>query len=163
MLRPALQPRLTSIHQIRLIATPTLGPQADTKLTNPFKSDNDGEVLRVSVSKSAAEKLNSIKETDKNPNLILRVAVESGGCHGFQYLLSLKDQNTIDKENDSVFERDGARVVIDKTSLEILRESTIDYTTELIGSQFKVVDSPYASSSCGCGSSFSFDPTKKTA
>ncbi|CAN6651884.1 iron-sulfur assembly protein 2 [Trichomonascus vanleenenianus] len=145
------------------VSTPTLGPNAPdpfTKITNPFK-DEDGKLLKVAVSERAAEKLNEINKKDNAPNQILRVAVESGGCHGFQYLLSLKDASTIDTGVDTIFERDGARVVIDSTSLEILKDSTVDYTTELIGSQFKVVDSPYASSSCGCGSSFSFDPTKK--
>lgn len=103
------------------------------------------------------QKLNDIKEKDKSSQ-VLRIAVESGGCHGYQYILGLKDETDIDASEDSVFERDGAKFVIDGTSLEILRESTIDYTTELIGSQFKVVNSPYASSSCGCGSSFDFDP-----
>ncbi|GME84414.1 unnamed protein product [[Candida] boidinii] len=60
-------------------------------------------------------------------------------------------------EGDSVFTRDGANILIDKMSLEILRDSKIDYATEMIGSQFKVVDSPYTTSSCGCGSSFDFD------
>lgn len=145
-----------------VVTAPTLGPQADpyTKLTNPFK-DEQGAVLRVKVSEAAAQQLNSIKENDQNPDQVLRVAVESGGCHGFQYLLSLKSSADIDLENDSIFERDGAKVVIDQTSLEVLQDSTIDYTTELIGSQFKVVDSPYATSSCGCGSSFAFDPSKK--
>lgn len=145
-----------------VVTTPTLGPQVDpyTKLTNPFK-DEQGAVLRVKISEAASQQLNKIKENDKNPDQVLRVAVESGGCHGFQYLLSLKSSADVDLENDSIFERDGAKVVIDQTSLEVLQDSTIDYTTELIGSQFKVVDSPYATSSCGCGSSFAFDPSKK--
>lgn len=71
----------------------------------------------------------------------------------------MKDSRTLDPIEDSIFERDGAKFVVDSTSLEILQESTIDYTTELIGSQFKVVNSPYATSSCGCGSSFDFDPS----
>lgn len=155
--------RPDGLNRLRTVVTaPTLGPQADpyTKLTNAFKSEQ-GDVLRVKISQQAADKLNKIKMDDKNSEQVLRVGVESGGCHGFQYLLSLKNADTIDMENDSIFERDGAQVVIDQTSLEILQDSTIDYTTELIGSQFKVVDSPYASSSCGCGTSFSFDPTKK--
>lgn len=139
------------------VSTPTLGAFTETKLTNPFK-DEDGTVLRVKISPNAAEKLNNIKKEDSRDDLVLRVMVESGGCHGFQYIMSLKDANCVNKEEDSIFERDGAKVVIDKTSLEVLKQSTIDYSTELIGSQFKVVDSPFTSSSCGCGASFSFDP-----
>lgn len=139
---------------------PTLGNEApdNTTITNPKKAEN-GTILSVKISQRASQKLNSINEQDNNPDQILRIVVESGGCHGYQYVLGLKPSSTIDPQEDSVFERDGAKFAIDQTSLEILRDSTIDYTTELIGSQFKVVDSPYATSSCGCGSSFSFDPS----
>jgi len=95
-------------------------------------------------------------ESDKNPNLLLRVTVESGGCHGFQYLMSLTDTSAI-SEDDTVFEADdgsGARVVMDEPSLELLKGSKVDYTMELIGSQFKIADNPLATSSCGCGTSF---------
>lgn len=138
----------------------TLGFAApdNTTITNPVKSDA-GEVLKVKISQRAAQKLNDINKQDQKPDQVLRIAVESGGCHGYQYILGLKDRSTIDATEDSVFERDGAAFVVDATSLEILRDSTVDYTTELIGSQFKVVNSPYATSSCGCGSSFDFDPT----
>ena len=94
---------------------------------------------------------------ESNPQLVLRVTVESGGCHGFQYLMSLTNTSSISAENDTVFEaRDGsgARVVLDEPSLELLKGSSIDYTMELIGSQFKVVGNPAATSSCGCGTSF---------
>lgn len=54
----------------------------------------------------------------------------------------------------SVFEEGGAKVVMDEPSLGLLKDSTVDYTTELIGSQFKIVNNPHATSSCGCGTSF---------
>lgn len=101
--------------------------------------------------------MHAISTGDNNPNLCLRVAVESGGCHGFQYLMSLTDVEKIDKEEDTVFESEdgkGAKVVMDEPSLELLKGSKIDYTMELIGSQFKVTGIPGATSSCGCGSSF---------
>jgi iron-sulfur cluster assembly accessory protein len=145
---------------------------------------------------------------DSNPNLALRIQVESGGCHGFQYLMSLttlppvdafssacaqaesplalntssNDPNAIPSstrassplpesdgaktdgaksgkldEDDTVFAADdgsGAKVVMDGPSLDLLKGSKIDYTMELIGSQFKIVDNPLATSSCGCGTSF---------
>lgn len=140
--------------------TPTLGFGANdnTKIINPMKSDS-GDVLSIKVTQRAAQKLNDIKKSDNNDDQVLRISVESGGCHGYQYILDLKSESTIDLNEDSVFERDGAKFVVDETSLGILRDSTVDYTTELIGSQFKVVNSPYASSSCGCGSSFDFDPS----
>ncbi len=101
------------------------------------------------------QRLKQIMMKDSNPNLALRVSVESGGCHGFQYLMSLTDMSEISQEEDSVFEgRDGAKVVMDEPSLELLKGSKVDYTMELIGSQFKITDNPLATSSCGCGTSF---------
>lgn len=94
---------------------------------------------------------------DSNPFLALRITVESGGCHGFQYLMSLVNVSSISSDDDTVFEasdESGARVVMDEPSLELLKGSKVDYTMELIGSQFKVVGNPAASSSCGCGTSF---------
>jgi iron-sulfur cluster assembly 2 len=106
---------------------------------------------------------------DSNPNLALRIQVESGGCHGFQYLMSLTTLPPVDSskseeakfgkldEDDTVFAADdgsGAKVVMDGPSLELLKGSKIDFTMELIGSQFKIVDNPLATSSCGCGTSF---------
>ena len=94
-------------------------------------------------------------KSDNKPDLCLRISVESGGCHGFQYLMSLTDMSKIDNNDDTVFEgRDGAKVVLDEPSLELLKGSKVDYTMELIGSQFKIVDNPAATSSCGCGTSF---------
>lgn len=142
-----------------IVSTPTLGPDApQPKVTirNPYKNEK-GQVLSVNVTTRAADKLNSLKIDDSNPDLALRIEVESGGCHGFKYVFSLKSNKDID-ENDSVFELNGAEVIIDNVSLGFLRESTVDYTTELIGSQFKVVNSPYTTSSCGCGTSFDFNP-----
>ena len=98
---------------------------------------------------------------DQNPNLALRVTVESGGCHGFQYLMSLTSTSTISTDEDTVFEAgdgSGAKVVMDEPSLELLKGSKVDFTMELIGSQFKIVGNPAATSSCGCGTSFDIKP-----
>ena len=87
----------------------------------------------------------------------LRITVESGGCHGFQYLMSLSTEDKVNAEEDTVIEADdgtGSKIVLDEPSLELLKGSKVDYTMELIGSQFKIVDNPAASSSCGCGTSF---------
>lgn len=80
----------------------------------------------------------------------LRVAVEGGGCSGFQYDIRL-DEPAAD---DLVIERDGQRVLVDSVSLPFLANAVIDFSDELIGARF-VVDNPNASSSCGCGTSFS--------
>ncbi|KAG7192820.1 [4Fe-4S] proteins maturation [Scheffersomyces spartinae] len=116
---------------------------------------------KLAITERAVSKLRLIIETDKDPDSALRIGVESGGCHGFQYNLKLTQvakELAQDKDNDLyVFKRGPAQVIIDDSSLEILQDSKVDYTKELIGSQFKVVDSPYTSTSCGCGSSFDFD------
>ncbi|GAA5079557.1 iron-sulfur cluster insertion protein ErpA [Roseibacterium beibuensis] len=80
----------------------------------------------------------------------LRVAVEGGGCSGFQYDIKLDDP----AEDDLVLERDGQKVVVDSVSLPFLADAVIDFTEELIGARF-TIDNPNATSSCGCGTSFS--------
>ena len=80
----------------------------------------------------------------------LRVAVEGGGCSGFQYDIKLDDPAS----DDLVLEKDGARVLVDAVSLPFLQNAVIDYTEELIGARF-VIQNPNATSSCGCGTSFS--------
>ena len=85
----------------------------------------------------------------------LRVAVKGGGCSGFQYVFNVVEKVN---EDDQVFEKEDCRVVIDKTSLQFLEGAEIDYSEELIGSSFKI-NNPNATSSCGCGTSFSFSPS----
>jgi len=80
----------------------------------------------------------------------LRVAVEGGGCSGFQYEITL-DQADAD---DLVLEGAGQKVVIDAISLPFLANAVIDFSDELIGARF-VIENPNAASSCGCGTSFS--------
>ena len=81
----------------------------------------------------------------------LRVAVEGGGCSGFQYDMHLEPAPASD---DLVLEKDGARALIDPVSLPFLADAEIDFADELIGARF-VVRNPNATSSCGCGTSFS--------
>ncbi|MGI3184965.1 HesB/IscA family protein [Nioella aestuarii] len=80
----------------------------------------------------------------------LRVAVEGGGCSGFQYEITLDDPAT----DDMVLEGSGQKVVIDTVSLPFLSDAVIDFTEELIGARF-TIENPNATSSCGCGTSFS--------
>ncbi len=80
----------------------------------------------------------------------LRIAVEGGGCSGFQYDIRLDEP----AEDDLILEGQGERVVVDSISLPFLNGATIDFSDELIGARF-VIDNPNASSSCGCGTSFS--------
>lgn len=80
----------------------------------------------------------------------LRVAVEGGGCSGFQYEIKLDDPT----EDDMVLEKDGQKVLIDSVSLPFLTDAVIDFTEELIGARF-TIENPNATASCGCGTSFS--------
>ncbi|PZX16013.1 iron-sulfur cluster assembly accessory protein [Palleronia aestuarii] len=80
----------------------------------------------------------------------LRVAVEGGGCSGFQYEIKLDAP----AEDDLVLEKNGEKVLVDSVSLPFLAGAVIDFSEELIGARF-VIDNPNATSSCGCGTSFS--------
>lgn len=133
------------------------------------------------------QRLTEIMSKDNNPQLALRIQVESGGCHGFQYLMSLvtlpesippKPSAAAEasehpgegassgevREDDTIFtytpeegqqaDLTGAKIILDQPSLDLLKGSKVDFTMELIGSQFKIVDNPLATSSCGCGTSF---------
>eukprot|EP00959_Pyramimonas_sp_CCMP1952_P006207 129862-Pyramimonas_sp.AAC.1 len=82
---------------------------------------------------------------------MLRVAVDAGGCSGFQYSFELDTKVNAD---DKVYERDGVAIIVDDVSLSFVRGSTIDYTEEMIRASFQVVDNPNAESGCGCGASF---------
>lgn len=154
---------------------------------NP-QQDEDGNDMTLEITPRAAKRLTEIMSKDNNPLLALRIQVESGGCHGFQYLMSLVTlPETIPaqpaaaasasehpgegassgevREDDTIFTytpeegqqadlKGGAKIILDQPSLELLKGSKVDFTMELIGSQFKIVDNPLATSSCGCGTSF---------
>jgi len=104
----------------------------------------------ITLSPSAAGRIRQIAEREGRP-LMLRVAVEGGGCSGFQYQLDLVDEA---QPGDLKIERDGATAVIDEISMVLLKGSEIDFVDELAGAEFKVRN-PNAKSSCGCGVSFS--------
>lgn len=104
----------------------------------------------VTLSASAAKQINIIM-AKQGFDKYLRVAVEGGGCSGFQYKFDFADSPNAD---DLVLERDGAKVLIDEMSLEFIEGSEIDYANELIGAAFKI-NNPNATANCGCGTSFS--------
>lgn len=85
----------------------------------------------------------------------LRVGVDVGGCGGFQYRFSLDSAEDKPQPEDVVFEKDGAQVVADSTSLEFLNGAVVDYSVSLMSSAFRVLSNPVAESNCGCGTSFS--------
>mmetsp|Transcript_16428 Transcript_16428/g.16546 ORF Transcript_16428/g.16546 Transcript_16428/m.16546 type:complete len:153 (+) Transcript_16428:142-600(+) len=116
--------------------------------TSPSAALDNG----VIVTKSCAKRIKSLKASSNDKNLMLRVGVEGGGCSGFQYIFSMENNNV--SEDDIVFRRDDAEVVVDSASLELIKGATIDYQQELIRSAFAIVNNPNSESACGCGSSF---------
>ncbi len=104
----------------------------------------------VRVSDRAARRIAEILKGESR-SAMLRVAVTGGGCSGFQYNFTLDDSRA---EDDLVIEKAGATVLIDSMSLKFLKGAEIDFVDDLIGASFKV-NNPNATSSCGCGTSFS--------
>lgn len=104
--------------------------------------------LPPKVTDRAFDRLAEIGAADQGK--ALRVGVKGGGCSGFEYEIDLDAP----AEDDLVLEGKGQKVVVDSTSLPFLADATIDFTEELIGARF-VIDNPNATSSCGCGTSFS--------
>lgn len=104
----------------------------------------------IRLSAAAARRINLIRS--KDPSIVgLRLAVEGGGCSGFQYDIQTA---AAPGPEDLVIERDGAQLFVDPVSVPFLANSELDWTDELIGAAFKVRN-PNAKSSCGCGVSFS--------
>jgi iron-sulfur cluster assembly accessory protein len=103
----------------------------------------------LSLSPSAAARVSTIAAKQGKPP-ILRLAVEGGGCSGFQYKFELADTLAAD---DSVSETDGVRLVVDPVSLDLVAGCVVDYVESLGGAAFKV-ENPNATAGCGCGSSF---------
>jgi iron-sulfur cluster assembly accessory protein len=108
------------------------------------------EALPVCLTDRAAKRIAAIL-SEEPASTMLRVAVNGGGCSGFQYDFVLDDAKS---DDDLVIEKAGAIVLIDKVSLDFLRGSEIDFSDEMIGAAFKI-NNPNATLSCGCGTSFS--------
>ncbi len=100
---------------------------------------------------SAATKVKDLIEEEGNPDLKLRVFVQGGGCSGFQYGFTFAE---IVNEDDTAMEKHGVTLLIDSMSYQYLVGAEIDYKDDLEGAQF-VIKNPNATSTCGCGSSFS--------
>lgn len=105
----------------------------------------------MTLSDSAARRIAKLATLEGNPDQMLRLTVSGGGCSGFQYGFSF---DTVTNEDDHVFQKDAAKLVVDDVSLDLLAGAELDFAEDLMGSYFKVVN-PNAASSCGCGTSFS--------
>ncbi|KAK3340040.1 hypothetical protein B0H65DRAFT_246944 [Neurospora tetraspora] len=172
---------LSSSQSNKRLFTTTAPRKATHTLFNP-QNDEDGNEMVLEITERAAKRLSEIMTKDSNPYLALRIQVESGGCHGFQYLMKLvtlpeqlpelpvseeaAEESEI-REDDTIFsyypdnspapsssDLTVPKIILDGPSLELLKGSKVDFTMELIGSQFKIVDNPLATSNCGCGTSF---------
>jgi len=113
----------------------------DTTLSHEGLKIGEGAVVRIK----------NLIESEGNPNLKLRIGITGGGCSGFQYTFSLDDKTA---DDDLVFEEDGIQVLVDETSLPFVDGAELNFKTDLMGAYFSM-DNPNASSTCGCGSSFS--------
>lgn len=107
-------------------------------------------MMQFSLSESAARRINKLRTLDNKPDQMLRITVSGGGCSGFQYGFTFSDTT---EQDDLVFERDNAKVVIDQISLELLNGAELDFVDDLMGAYFQIRN-PNATSSCGCGVSF---------
>lgn len=105
----------------------------------------------VTVSDSAVKRLKEMTADGEFAGMMFRVAVSGGGCSGFQYAFSFDDQKS---DDDLVIEKDGATVLVDPVSLDLVAGSELHFAEELIGSYF-TLRNPNAASTCGCGTSFS--------
>ncbi|MBU3077127.1 iron-sulfur cluster insertion protein ErpA [Sphingomonas quercus] len=104
----------------------------------------------IDITPAAAARVSAIAARTGKP-AILRLAVDGGGCAGFQYVFDLAEAVEAD---DVVAERDGVRLVVDSMSLDLVRGGAVDFVESLGGAAFRV-ENPNAASGCGCGSSFS--------
>ncbi len=109
------------------------------------------EAHAVSMTKSAAARVQVLAKAEGNESLMLRLAVSGGGCSGFSYGFSLDADQTSD---DHVYQFHGVKLVIDEASLDLLKGAEIDYVDDLMAASFRI-NNPNATSTCGCGTSFS--------
>ncbi|CZF84680.1 Iron-sulfur cluster insertion protein ErpA [Grimontia celer] len=107
--------------------------------------------LPLQFSETAANKVKTLIQEEENPNLKLRVYITGGGCSGFQYGFTF-DESVND--GDMTIEKSGVTLVVDPMSLQYLIGGIVDYTEGLEGSRF-FVNNPNATTTCGCGASFS--------
>ena len=103
------------------------------------------------IGDGAVARIQALIENEGNPALMLRIGITGGGCSGFQYNFSLDDKIG---DDDVVFSKNGINVVVDETSIPFVSGATLDFKNDLMGNYF-TMDNPNASSTCGCGTSFS--------
>jgi len=120
-------------------------------IAQPLAADTESMPVPLVFTDSAADKVKQLVEEEGNPELKLRVSVQGGGCSGFQYGFTFDE---IVNDDDTPMTKNGVTLLIDAMSLQYLMGAEIDYKEDLQGAQF-VIKNPNATSTCGCGSSFS--------
>jgi iron-sulfur cluster insertion protein len=105
----------------------------------------------LELTPNAAKRIRFLADKDGNTHLSLRLAVDSGGCSGFKYTFNLDSSPAA--HDDVIIERDGAKLLVDPTSLTFVTGSVVDFVSDLSGESFQIKN-PLADSSCGCGTSF---------
>ena len=105
----------------------------------------------MNLQPAAVDKLKELVAEEGNPNLMLRVFVQGGGCSGFSYGFTFDE---VKNEDDFDFAYEDVKIVIDSMSMQYLQGADIDYREDVMGSSF-VINNPQAQTTCGCGSSFS--------
>ena len=109
------------------------------------------DAIPLNFTDKAAKQVKQLIEEEENPNLKFRVYITGGGCSGFQYGFTFDEKVN---DGDMVIEKEGVTLVVDSMSLQYLVGGEVDYTSGLEGSRF-FINNPNASSTCGCGASFS--------
>jgi iron-sulfur cluster assembly accessory protein len=159
-------PQLQQRTMVMVTKTSATTPRVETS-TTPLVTSNDTptntnlsiQTKDLNITENCTRRIEALahKRKESLNEIYLRVYVDAGGCSGFQYKFEMTcDQDEqVDPEEDVVFSAsNGARVVVDAASLELIQGSTIDFVQEMIKSAFCVVDNPKSESACGCGSSF---------
>ncbi|AGF47154.1 Fe-S cluster assembly scaffold protein [Candidatus Kinetoplastibacterium desouzaii TCC079E] len=112
---------------------------------------SESSEIELVFTDSAVLKVKNLLTEEGNPNLKLRIFVQGGGCSGFQYGFAFDEDIN---EDDIVFNKENIKLIVDEMSFQYLKGAEIDYKEDIEGAQF-VIRNPNASTTCGCGSSFS--------
>ncbi|GAA5841981.1 hypothetical protein JCM5353_003639 [Sporobolomyces roseus] len=143
--------RTSSIQQRRNLLIQAQPPENPSEDFEPLTSEDllPGETLSINLTDSAIKQIERAQQAKKDSNLSLRLLVESGGCHGYQYKMAV---TSLREPDDYLFAPDTgttAKLLVDSASLPLVKGSTVDYATELIGSSFRVMNNPQ-SKDAGC-------------
>ncbi|KAM9978359.1 hypothetical protein ACTFIY_012126 [Dictyostelium cf. discoideum] len=145
------------IHQQTTTTTTTTTPPTEQQQQQQQQSKEVEEInenitkYNITLTDSCVKELNNVQKKSDLTDIFLRVMVDMGGCSGYQYIIKVENKL---QDDDVLFIRNGAKVIIDKISLEMMEGSIIDYEAALMRSSFVVASNPNTIKSCGCKISF---------